>query len=83
MAPANRTASRMFLRESRRTVWANAAELHAARLRGSDAYAARLTDLERAGAARVRDLLRPGPVLLRLAVRGFGVSLPPAGGPRD
>ena len=26
---------------------------------------------------RVADLLRPGPVLLRLAVRGFGVSLAP------
>ncbi len=78
LAPANRTAGRLFLRESRRTVWANAAELHAARLRGSDAYAARLADLEQASAARVRDLLRPGPVLLRLAVRGFGVPLPPA-----
>ena len=75
LAPANRTASRLFLRESRRTVWANAAELHAARMQGSGAYAARLADLEQASAARVRDLLRPGPVLLRLAVRGFGVTL--------
>jgi hypothetical protein len=80
LAPANRTASRMFLRESRRAVWANAAELHAARIRGSDAYAARLADLEQASATRVRDLLRPGPVLLRLAVRGFGVPLPPVRG---
>ena len=78
LAPANRTASRVFLRESRRKVWANAAELHAARLQGADAYALRLADLEQASAARVRDLLRPGPVLLRLAVRGFGVTLPPA-----
>ncbi len=76
LAPANRQASRLFLRESRRKVWANTGALHAARLRGPDAYAGRLADLEEASAARVRDLLRPGPVLLRLAVRGFGVTLP-------
>ena len=34
LAPANRQASRLFLRESRRKVWANTAALHAARLRG-------------------------------------------------
>ena len=76
LAPANRQASRLFLRESRRKVWANTGALHAARLRGPAAYADRLADLEAAGAARVRDLLRPGPVLLRLAVHGFGVTLP-------
>ena len=76
LAPANRGASRMFLRESRRKVWANAQALHEARLEGSAAYARRLAELEAASAARVRDLLRPGPVLLRLAVRGFGVTLP-------
>jgi hypothetical protein len=76
LAPANRIASRLFLRESRRKVWANAHALHEARLAGPDAYARRLAQLEAAGAERVRDLLRPGPVLLRLAVRGFGVTLP-------
>jgi hypothetical protein len=75
LAPANRQASRLFLRESRRKVWANTGALHAARLRGPAAYADRLRDLEAASAARVRDLLRPGPVLLRLAVNGFGVTL--------
>ena len=75
LAPANRQASRLFLRESRRKVWANTRELHTARLQGPAAYAERLADLEEASAARVRDLLRPGPVLLRLAVRGFGVTL--------
>ena len=79
LAPANRTASRLFLRESRRKVWANASALHEARLAGSDAYAARISQLEEASAARVRDLLRGGPVLLRLAVRGFGVTLPRPG----
>jgi hypothetical protein len=76
MAPANRTASRVFLRESRHKVWANATALHEARLAGADAYVHRLAQLEVASAARVRDLLRGGPVLLRLAVRGFGVTLP-------
>jgi hypothetical protein len=76
LAPANRVASRLFLRESRRKVWANAHALHEARLAGPGAYARRLAQLEAAAAARVRDLLRPGPVLLRLAVRGFGVTLP-------
>ncbi len=76
LAPANRRASRLFLRESRRKVWLNTGALHAARLRGPEAYADRLAALEAAGAARVSDLLRPGPVLLRLAVHGFGVTLP-------
>jgi hypothetical protein len=77
LAPVNRAASRIFLRESRRKVWANTTALHVARLQGQEAYQRRLADLETAGAARVRDLLRPGPVLLRLAVHGFGVRLPP------
>ena len=77
LAPVNRTACQVFLRESRRRVWANAARLDAARRRGAEDHARRVTDLETAAAARVDDLLRPGPVLVRLAVRGFGVTLPP------
>ena len=77
LTPANRLAAVTFLRESRRRVWANTRVLHAARLQGPAAYAARLAQLEAASTARVADLLRPGPVLLRLAVRGFGVTLPP------
>jgi hypothetical protein len=76
-APANRLAVRVFLTESRRRVWANTQQLHAARLIGAEAYAQRVAALSDASAARVADLLRPGPVLLRLAVRGFGVRLPP------
>ena len=76
LAPANRIASRLFLRESRRKVWANAHALDGARAVGPEAYARRLAQLEAAGAGRVADLLRGGPVLLRLAVRGFGVTLP-------
>jgi hypothetical protein len=75
LAPANRRASRLFLRESRRKVWANTGALNEARMAGAAAYAERLAELEAASAARVRDLLRPGPVLLRLAVHGFGVTL--------
>ena len=37
----------------------------------------RLAELELVSAARIVDLLAPGQVLLRLAVAGFGVVLPP------
>ena len=57
-------------------MWANTEALHQARLRGPGDYAVCLADLEAASADRVADLLRPGPVLLRLAVHGFGVTLP-------
>ena len=77
LTPANRLAAGVLLRESRRRVWANAAVLHTARLRGAGDSTARLAELERASTARVADLLRPGPVLLRLAVHGFGVTLTP------
>jgi Family of unknown function (DUF5995) len=75
LTPVNRTASLVLLRESRRKVWANAAALDRARRLGPGPYGRRVAELEEAAAARVRDLLRPGPVLLRLAVRGFGVTL--------
>jgi hypothetical protein len=76
LAPANRGASRLFLREARRKVWANTALLHEAAMRGGGTYERRLDQLEALAAGRVADLLRPGPVLLRLAVHGFGVTLP-------
>jgi hypothetical protein len=76
LAPVNRSAVRVFLREARRTVWANTAVLHRARDDGQACYERRVAELDAAGAARVAFLLRPGPVMLRLAVRGFGVSLP-------
>ena len=79
LRPLNRMASRRFLREARTKVWLNTEELHVARLTGPAAYATRLGELEVLGAARVADLLAPGQVLLRLAVAGFGVVLPPAG----
>ncbi len=75
LGPANETATRRFLREARAKVWANAVELNAARDAGPAVYAQRLGDLEALSAAKVADLLRPGQVLLRLSVQGFGVRL--------
>jgi hypothetical protein len=58
-------------------VWHNAIELQAARVAGPAAYDGRLAELEVLSAARIADLLAPGQVLLKLAVAGFGVTLPP------
>jgi len=78
LQPLNRVASKRFLREARLKVWHNTTELQVARLVGPAAYDARLAELEVLSAARIADLLAPGQVLLRLAVAGFGVLLPPA-----
>lgn len=77
LTPANRLSSRRFLREARYKVWRNAAELQSARLLGPQVYQRRLAELEVLAAAKIADLLSPGPVLLRLAAGGFGVVLPP------
>jgi hypothetical protein len=75
LQPLNRLATRRFLKESRAKVWANSRVLDAARRAGPAAYARRLAELERLAAARVADLTAPGQVVLKLAVRGFGVRL--------
>jgi Family of unknown function (DUF5995) len=77
MTPLNQAAVKRFLREARLKVWHNTLQLHEARLQGDAAYARRLADLEVLSAAKVNDLLRPGAVLVRLALIGFGVTLPP------
>jgi hypothetical protein len=77
LRPLNRAASRRFLREAREKVWHNTIELQQARSVGPDAFAVRLAELEVLSAARINELLAPGQVLLRLAVTGFGVVLPP------
>jgi hypothetical protein len=69
----NRAATRRLLVESRRKVWHNTTELDKARRGGT--YEIRLSQLEAACAARVGELTAPGQVLLRLARRGFGVTL--------
>src|SRR6266851_101126 len=83
LQPLNRAATRRFLRESRAKVWAKAEALSGSRRQGDSAYAARLGELEERSAARVADLVRPGPVLLRLATRGFGVRLEEVAGPAN
>jgi Family of unknown function (DUF5995) len=75
LQPLNRMATRRFLREARAKVWANAVQLSLARRAGPDSYARRLSQLEELCGRRVADLVRPGPVLLRLAMGGFGVRL--------
>ncbi len=77
LTPLNRLGTKRFLREARQKVWLNVEELHLARLAGPDSYRARLAELEVLSAAKIADLLAPGQVLLRLAVAGFGVVLPP------
>jgi hypothetical protein len=79
LRPLNQRASRRFLREARQKVWHNTTELQRARLSGSEVYAERLGELELLSAAKIADLLAPGQVLLRLAIAGFGVVLPPPG----
>jgi hypothetical protein len=77
LTPLNRLSSKRFLREARHKVWHNTMELQHARVSGAAAYRTRLAELEVLAAARIADLLAPGQVLLRLAVAGFGVVLPP------
>jgi hypothetical protein len=77
LTPLNRLSSKRFLRESRERVWHNTLELAGARRDGPDVYRDRLAELEVLSAAKIVDLLAPGQVLLRLAVSGFGVTLPP------
>ncbi len=81
LQPLNRASSRRFLREARAKVWHNTLELQRARREGREAYAWRLGELELLSTAKIADLLAPGQVLVRLAVAGFGVVLPPADRP--
>lgn len=77
LRPVNRIAARRFLLEARTKVWHNTVELQQARLAGPGVLAGRLAELEVLSAARINDLLAPRQVLLRLAIAGFGVLLPP------
>lgn len=76
LKPLNQTGTKRFLREAREKVWANAILLSQARRLGPEAYTARLAELEELCAAKVSELSAPGQVLLKLAIRGFGVRLP-------
>lgn len=77
LTPINRWSSRRFLREARRCVWHNVIALHTARTTGPEAYAARMAELEVLVSAKIIQLQAPGQTLLRLALVGFGVRLPP------
>ncbi len=77
MTPFNQAGTKRFLKEARRKVWANARLMSAARRRGPDALSARLRELEELSRQRVADLKVPSQVLLKLAVKGFGVELSP------
>jgi hypothetical protein len=76
LRPANRAATRRILTGARANVWANTIILDHARRIGPDRYAHLLAELEMRCADRLIDLTAPGPVLLKLARRGFGVALP-------
>lgn len=75
MVPFSRLATKRFLRESRAKVWRNATLLSTARRQGQETLVARLGELEELSRARVADLSVPGQVLIKLAVKGFGVRL--------
>ena len=77
LTPFNQAGTKRFLREARGKVWRNAQVLAAARQAGPDQFAERLRELEIRSGQKVADLTRPGQVILRLAVRGFGVELTP------
>lgn len=78
LTPLNRLGTKRFLTEARRKVWHNTGGQHAARLAGPETYRTGHTELELMSAAKNADLLVPGQVLLRLAVAGWGVTLPPS-----
>jgi hypothetical protein len=77
LTPLNRLGTKRFLKEARRKVWHNARILSSARRSGPEALGMKIRDLEGLSAARVSDLRAPGQVVLKLAVRGFGVALKP------
>ncbi len=79
LRPLNQSGTKRFLREARDKVWDNARALDQARTEGPDVLAGRLDQLEVLSARRVQQLCAPGQVLLKLAVRGFGVRLPAPG----
>lgn len=79
-----RRATQRFLREARAKVWANTRLMAAARAAGDLEELERLRDeLACRSASRLQQLTLAREVLLQLAVRGFGVLLPPRPLPED
>lgn len=79
MKPLNRAGTKRFLKDGRKKVWRNARTLSGARRQGQQEYATVLAALEALCQERVADLVEPRFVILRLAIRGFGVELPVPG----
>ncbi|WP_238010703.1 DUF5995 family protein [Dactylosporangium sp. AC04546] len=73
LGPLNRAATKRVLREARAKVWHNTAVLDRARRDGTTE--AVLRRLDRACTAKLVELTAPGQVMLRLARRGFGVTV--------
>lgn len=76
MSPFNRAGTKRLLKEGREKVWHNTFLLSAARGKGPEAYANKLAALEALCQARVNDLITPRYVIIHLARKGFGVTLP-------
>jgi hypothetical protein len=77
MSPFNRAGTKRFLKEGRNKVWSNTRLLSQARRQGAQVYAEELAKLEALCQERVADLVEPRYVIMRLATKGFGVSLAP------
>jgi hypothetical protein len=73
LTPFNHLGTKRFLKEARAKVWRNARLLSEARQAGR--LEERIEELEELSRQRVKDLLRPGQVILELTRNGFGVSL--------
>ena len=78
LAPLNHRATKKFLTEARAKAWRNARVLSRTRREHPGLLADRVDELDRLCAARARDLVEPGQIILKLARRGFGVLLPDA-----
>jgi hypothetical protein len=76
MSPLNRAGTKRFLKDGRKKVWRNAHIMSRRRRQGQQEYDAVLARLEALCEKRVADLVEPRFVILRLAIRGFGVELP-------
>src|SRR3954463_11727522 len=76
--PLTHAASRQFLREARRKVWANTTVLHRARVSGDGEYRRRLGELQGLKGRRGAKLRLPRPGVLPLAVYGCGSPPAPA-----
>jgi hypothetical protein len=71
-----------LLRKARAGAWDTAGALAATRRQDASAYQCGLDNLARLVTARAADIIRPGPLLPRLLVRGFGITLTTQGGSR-